>query len=42
MDQQRVTANGIDFACLTDGPTDGPLALCLHGFPCLLYTSRCV
>lgn len=30
---QRVTANGIDFAYLEDGPTDGPLALCLHGFP---------
>lgn len=29
----RVTANGIDFAYLEDGPPDGPLALCLHGFP---------
>jgi pimeloyl-ACP methyl ester carboxylesterase len=29
----RVTANGIDFAYLEDGPADGPLALCLHGFP---------
>jgi pimeloyl-ACP methyl ester carboxylesterase len=27
-----VTANGIDFACLDTGG-DGPLALCLHGFP---------
>lgn len=26
-----VTANGVDFACLTLG--EGPLALCLHGFP---------
>jgi pimeloyl-ACP methyl ester carboxylesterase len=33
MDVQRVTANGIDFAYLSDGPSDGPLALCLHGFP---------
>lgn len=33
MDHQRVTANGVDFAYLEDGPTDGPLALCLHGFP---------
>jgi pimeloyl-ACP methyl ester carboxylesterase len=30
---KRVTANGIDFAYLEDGPRDGPLALCLHGFP---------
>lgn len=30
---RRVTANGIDFAYLEAGPEDGPLALCLHGFP---------
>lgn len=30
---KRVTANGVDFAYLDDGPRDGPLALCLHGFP---------
>jgi pimeloyl-ACP methyl ester carboxylesterase len=29
----RITANGVDFAYLEDGPSDGPLALCLHGFP---------
>ena len=29
----RVTANGVDFAYLESGPPDGPLALCLHGFP---------
>ncbi|HEX3608034.1 MAG TPA: alpha/beta hydrolase [Candidatus Dormibacteraeota bacterium] len=29
----RVQANGIDFAYLDAGPKDGPLALCLHGFP---------
>jgi pimeloyl-ACP methyl ester carboxylesterase len=29
----RVTANGIDFVYLEDGTADGPLALCLHGFP---------
>jgi pimeloyl-ACP methyl ester carboxylesterase len=29
--ERRVTANGIDFAYLAEG--DGPLALCLHGFP---------
>lgn len=29
----HVSANGIDFAYLEAGPADGPLALCLHGFP---------
>jgi len=41
MDAQRVTvtwagiegAQPIEFAYLEDGPADGPLALCLHGFP---------
>jgi pimeloyl-ACP methyl ester carboxylesterase len=31
--EQRITANGIDIAYLEAGPPDGPLALCLHGFP---------
>ncbi len=31
METKRVNANGIDFAYLTEG--DGPLVLCLHGFP---------
>ncbi len=31
METKRVTANGIDFAFLEEG--DGPLVLCLHGFP---------
>ena len=35
-----VTANGIDFAYLEDGPDDGPLALCLHGFPDTAHTWR--
>lgn len=30
---RRTTANGIEFAYLEAGPDDGPLALCLHGFP---------
>jgi pimeloyl-ACP methyl ester carboxylesterase len=30
---KRVQANGIDVAYLEAGPPDGPLALCLHGFP---------
>ena len=33
MQPTRVTANGVEFAYLEDGPADGPLALCLHGFP---------
>jgi pimeloyl-ACP methyl ester carboxylesterase len=28
-----VRANGLRFAYVEHGPTDGPLALCLHGFP---------
>jgi pimeloyl-ACP methyl ester carboxylesterase len=38
--QEMVTANGQEFACLTDGPADGPLALCLHGFPDTAHTWR--
>jgi pimeloyl-ACP methyl ester carboxylesterase len=40
MDEHRVTANGIEFAYLDDGPEDGPLALCLHGFPDTAHTWR--
>jgi pimeloyl-ACP methyl ester carboxylesterase len=29
----EVEANGVHFAALAAGPGDGPLALCLHGFP---------
>ena len=32
-DPARITVNGIEFAYLEAGPADGPLALCLHGFP---------
>ena len=39
-EQRTVTANGLEFACLTDGPEDGPLALCLHGFPDTAHTWR--
>lgn len=34
----RVSANGIDFAYLEQG--EGPLALCLHGYPDTAYTWR--
>ncbi len=40
MDHKRVNANGIEFGYLSDGPTDGPLALCLHGFPDTAHTWR--
>jgi pimeloyl-ACP methyl ester carboxylesterase len=40
MDQRAVTANGIEFSCFEMGPSDGPLALCLHGFPDTAYTWR--
>jgi len=30
---EHVKANDVEFAYLTAGPSDGPLALCLHGFP---------
>lgn len=33
MAARHVTANGLRFAALEEGPADGPLALCLHGFP---------
>ena len=40
MQQSTVTANGIEFGYLSDGPSDGPLALCLHGFPDTAHTWR--
>jgi pimeloyl-ACP methyl ester carboxylesterase len=36
----RISANGVDFAYLEAGPADGPLALCLHGFPDTAHTWR--
>lgn len=38
--QITVAANGVEFACLAAGPDDGPLALCLHGFPDTAHTWR--
>ena len=40
LEQQTVEAGELTFACLTVGPTDGPLALCLHGFPDTAHTYR--
>jgi pimeloyl-ACP methyl ester carboxylesterase len=40
MKSRAVTVNGIDFGFLESGPPDGPLALCLHGFPDTAHTWR--
>src|SRR5580692_3120032 len=40
MSQPTVEANGVEFAYLEAGPADGPLALCLHGFPDTAHTWR--
>lgn len=37
---ETVTANGVEFALLTEGTASGPLALCLHGFPDTARTWR--
>lgn len=38
--ESHVEANGLLFTCLEGGPPDGPLALCLHGFPDSAWTWR--
>ena len=38
--QIEVSAAGLTFTALADGPADGPLALCLHGFPDSAHTWR--
>jgi pimeloyl-ACP methyl ester carboxylesterase len=40
MEQRVVTANGVQFSYFEQGPADGPLALCLHGFPDTAHTWR--
>jgi pimeloyl-ACP methyl ester carboxylesterase len=40
MDHKTIHANGLEFAYLDDGPAEGPLALCLHGFPDSAHTWR--
>ena len=40
LDLLGIEAGGLDFACLAAGPRDGPLALCLHGFPDTAHTYR--
>jgi pimeloyl-ACP methyl ester carboxylesterase len=36
----EIETEGLRFAALTAGPEDGPLALCLHGFPDTAHTYR--
>ncbi|HUA96671.1 MAG TPA: alpha/beta fold hydrolase, partial [Acidimicrobiales bacterium] len=40
MDGGTVEVNGVRYAYIEDGPDDGPLALCLHGFPDSAHTWR--
>lgn len=40
IDQGTIEANGLTFGYLAAGDEDGPLALCLHGFPDSAYTWR--
>ncbi len=40
MELRTVEANGLEVAYLAEGPDDGPLALCLHGFPDTAHTWR--
>ena len=40
LSEGRIEANGVLFAYLEAGPPDGPLALCLHGFPDSAWTWR--
>ncbi|WP_199582861.1 alpha/beta hydrolase [Blastococcus sp. TF02-09] len=38
--ETRIEAGGLSFGALVAGPEDGPLALCLHGFPDTAHTYR--
>jgi pimeloyl-ACP methyl ester carboxylesterase len=38
--QEQVTVNDVELVYLGAGPEDGPLALCLHGFPDSAWTWR--
>src|SRR3954452_11845728 len=40
LEQGKITAGDLEFAYLEAGPADGPLALCLHGFPDTAWTYR--
>lgn len=38
--ENTIEANGVTFALLEAGPAEGPLALCLHGYPDTAHTWR--
>ena len=40
METQRVDSNGMRINVLTDGPSDGPPVLLIHGFPETSYEWR--
>jgi pimeloyl-ACP methyl ester carboxylesterase len=40
LQEGRITVNDVELAYLGTGPEDGPLALCLHGFPDSAWTWR--
>jgi len=40
VNQRAVTVNRLQFSYFDEGPADGPLALCLHGFPDTAHTWR--
>ena len=40
VERATVSAGDLEFATLATGPDDGPLALCLHGFPDTAHTWR--
>jgi pimeloyl-ACP methyl ester carboxylesterase len=40
LERATVRVNGVDLAYLACGPGDGPLAVCLHGFPDTAWTWR--
>ena len=40
LDEGTISTDAIEFAYLGTGPVDGPLALCLHGFPDTAWTYR--
>jgi pimeloyl-ACP methyl ester carboxylesterase len=40
LERHRRQAHGLELECLETGPADGPLALCLHGYPDSAHTFR--
>ncbi|MFZ0666230.1 MAG: alpha/beta hydrolase [Acidimicrobiales bacterium] len=40
LERRNLTANGVEQCFLESGPDDGPLAICVHGFPDSAWTWR--